>query len=292
MIKLEGFFINLLNGLSFGAVLFLLAAGLSLILGLMGMLNLAYGALFLFGAYVGVFLVREGMNFLLAALGGGLSAAFIGLLKERSFLRYLHGHILEQVLISFGFVYMLTNIATWIWGTSPQIVTSPIGGSIHIGELTFPLYRLLMIFAGMGVVLGLYAFDRTKVGAMIRAGMDNRQMTMGLGINIGVIFTLVFCLGSFIAGFAGIIGVPLVGAYPEVAMDALILALIVVVVGGKGSIPLSKVPRTIRVKLGGGKGIAIFSSLLDIQLDIQLSLGVCVQLIPKRVLIKRSTFRW
>ena len=233
---MEGFFINLLNGLSFGAVLFLLAAGLSLILGLMGVLNLAHGALFLFGAYVGVSLVREGMHFLLAALGGGLSAAFIGFLKERFFLRHLHGYILEQVLISFGFVYILTNVATWIWGTSPQIVTSPIQGSIQIGELTFPVYRLLMIFVGMGIGLGLYAFDRTRVGAMIRAGMDNRQMTMGLGINIGIIFTLVFCLGSFIAGFAGIIGVPLVGAYPEVAMDALLLALIVVVVGGTGSI--------------------------------------------------------
>ena len=191
---------------------------------------------FLFGAYVGVSLVREGMHFLLAALGGGLSAAFIGFLKERFFLRHLHGYILEQVLISFGFVYILTNLATWIWGTSPQIVTTPIKGSIQIGELTFPVYRLLMIFTGMGIGLGLYAFDRTRVGAMIRAGMDNRQMTMGLGINIGMIFTLVFCLGSFIAGFAGIIGVPLVGAYPEVAMDALLLALIVVVVGGTGSI--------------------------------------------------------
>lgn len=233
---MEGFFINLLNGLSFGAVLFLLAAGLSLILGLMGVLNLAHGALFLFGAYVGVSLVREGAHFLLAALGGGLSAAFIGFLKERFFLRHLHGYILEQVLISFGFVYILTNLATWIWGTSPQIVTSPIQGSIQIGDLTFPVYRLLMIFVGMGIGLGLYAFDRTRVGAMIRAGMDNRQMTMGLGINIGIIFTLVFCLGAFIAGFAGIIGVPLVGAYPEVAMDALLLALIVVVVGGTGSI--------------------------------------------------------
>lgn len=237
MIKLEGFFINLLNGLSFGAVLFLLAAGLSLILGLMGVLNLAHGALFLFGAYVGVFLVREGVNFLLAALGGGLVAAFIGFLQERFFLRHLHGHILEQVLITFGFVYILTNIATWIWGTSPQIVTSPIKESINIGEFTFPVYRLVMIFTGLGIGLGLYAFDRTRLGAIIRAGMDNPRMTMGLGINIGVIFTLVFCLGAFIAGFAGIIGLPLVGAYPEVAMDALLLALIVVVVGGTGSIP-------------------------------------------------------
>jgi branched-chain amino acid transport system permease protein len=121
VITLEGFLINLLNGLSFGAVLFLLAAGLSLILGLMGVLNLAHGALFLFGAYVGVSLVREGMHFLLAALGGGLSAAFIGFLKERFFLRHLHGYILEQVLISFGFVYILTNLATWIWGTSPRL---------------------------------------------------------------------------------------------------------------------------------------------------------------------------
>ena len=234
---MEGFFINLLNGLSFGAVLFLLASGLSLILGLMGVLNLAHGALFLFGAYVGVSLAREGYHFILAALGGGLSAALIGFAKERWFLRHLHGHILEQVLISFGFIYILTNAATWIWGTLPQIVTTPISGAIHIGELSFPYYRLVIVVAGVVIGLGLYLFNRTRIGAMIRAGMDNREMTMGLGINIGLIFTLVFCLGSFIAGFAGILGVPIVGAYPEVAMDALLLALIVVVVGGTGSIP-------------------------------------------------------
>lgn len=234
---METFIINLLNGLSFGAVLFLLAAGLSLILGLMGVLNLAHGALFLFGAYFGVYLSKEGIPFILAALGGGVCAALIGLVKERWFLRHLHGHILEQVLISFGFIYILTNIATWIWGTMPQIVTTPIAGSVHVGELHFPLYRLVIVIVGIITATGLYIFDRTKVGAMIRAGMDNKEMTMGLGINIGVISTMVFCLGAFIAGFAGILGVPIVGAYPEVATDALLLALIVVVVGGTGSIP-------------------------------------------------------
>ena len=233
---MDAILINLLNGLSFGAVLFLLAAGLSLILGLMGVLNLAHGALFLFGAYVGVFLSRQGLHFILAALGGGVSAAVIGLAKERWFLRHLHGRILEQVLISFGFIYILTNSATWIWGTLPQIVTTPVTGSVHIGELTFPVYRLIIVIAGIVIGLGLYLFDRTRVGAMIRAGMDNKEMTMGLGINIGLIFTLVFCLGAFIAGFAGILGVPIMGAYPEVAMDALLLALIVVVIGGTGSI--------------------------------------------------------
>lgn len=234
---METIIINLLNGLSFGAVLFLLAAGLSLILGLMGVLNLAHGALFLFGAYVGVFLVREGSGFVLAALGGGACAALIGFLKERFFLRHLRGHIMEQVLISFGFIYILTNIATWIWGTLPQMVTTPIVGSVKVGDLNFPLYRLVIVIVGAIVAIGLYLFDRTKIGAMIRAGMDNKEMTMGMGINIDFVSGLVFCLGAFIAGFAGIMGVPIVGAYPEVAMDALLLALIVVVVGGTGSIP-------------------------------------------------------
>ncbi|MBA7706646.1 hypothetical protein ES703_115501 [subsurface metagenome] len=202
---MEALAINLLNGLSFGALLFLLASGLSLILGLMGIANLAHGALFLFGAYIGVFVAKQGGHFFLAALAGGLGVALVGLVMERGFLRHLHGRILEQVLISFGFIYILTNIATWIWGTAPQIVTSPITGSVSIGDITFPAYR-------------------TRIGAMVRAGMDNREMTVGLGINIGLIFTLVFCLGAFIAGFAGILGVPILGAYPWVALQFLISA--------------------------------------------------------------------
>ncbi len=233
---METFVLNFLNGLSFGAVLFLLASGLSLVLGLMGILNLAHGALFLFGAYVGISVSKAGGNFLVAALMGGLAAAAVGLIMERVFLRHLRGLILEQVLISFGFIYVLTNAANWIWGTTTQIVASPISGSIVTGNMHFPKYRLYLVAIGLVVYIGLYLFDRTRIGAMVRAGMDNPEMTKGLGINLELVSTGVFCLGIFLAGFAGILGVPILGAYPEIALEALNLALIVVVVGGTGSI--------------------------------------------------------
>jgi len=217
-------------------VLFLLASGLSLVLGLMGILNLAHGALFLFGAYVGISVSKAGGNFLVAALMGGLAAAAVGLIMERVFLRHLRGLILEQVLISFGFIYVLTNAANWIWGTTTQIVASPISGSIVTGNMHFPKYRLYLVAIGLVVYIGLYLFDRTRIGAMVRAGMDNPEMTKGLGINLELVSTGVFCLGIFLAGFAGILGVPILGAYPEIALEALNLALIVVVVGGTGSI--------------------------------------------------------
>jgi branched-chain amino acid transport system permease protein len=233
---MERMLLHLLNGVSFGALLFLLASGLSLVLGLMGILNLAHGALFLFGAYVGISVKQGGGHFMLAGAVGGAAAAIIGLAMERGFLRYLHGRILEQVLISFGFIYVLTNVASWIWGTVTQIVDAPISGSLVIGDMHFPKYRLGLVAIGLAVALGLYLFDRSRVGAMVRAGMDNAEMAAALGIHVRFISSMVFCLGAFIAGFAGILGVPIFGAYPEIALDALNLALIVVVVGGTGSI--------------------------------------------------------
>lgn len=234
--EIEKVLLHFLNGLSFGAVLFLLGSGLSLVLGLMGILNLAHGALFLFGAYVGVWVAKQGGNFVIAALAGGAAGAVVGIGMERGFLRYLHGRILEQVLISFGFIYVLTNIATWIWGTVTQAVDAPISGALEIGGLHFPVYRLSLLGIGLVIAAGLYLFDRTRAGSIVRAGMDNAEMTMGLGINLRLVSSAVFALGAFIAGFAGILGVPIFGAYPEIALDALTLALIVVVVGGTGSI--------------------------------------------------------
>lgn len=233
---MERMLVQLLNGLSFGAILFLLAAGLSLVLGLMGILNLAHGALFLFGAYVGVTVAQHGGNFLLAALAGGAVSAAIGMAMQRGFFSHLQGKILPQVLISFGFIYVLTNIATWVWGTLTQAVRAPISASLQVGGLQFPVYRLSLLGIGAIIAIGLYLFDRSRIGAMVRAGMENAPMVSALGINITLISSMVFGLGSFIAGFAGILGVPIFGAYPQIALDALTLALIVVVVGGTGSI--------------------------------------------------------
>lgn len=229
--------LNLVNGLSFGFTLFLVATGLSITLGLMRLINLAHGALFLVGAYIGIMLVKSGFHFLLAAIVGGIIVGMIGVMIERGFLQHLHGRLNEQVLLTFGFVQVITNSCYWIWGTDPLLLSAPVAGSIEVGEFHFPVYPLILILVGLAMAFGLYLFqEKTRIGAMVRAGMDNPEMTMGLGINLGLVCTGVFGLGAFVAGFAGILGAPIFGVYPRAAVDTLMLALIVVVVGGTGSI--------------------------------------------------------
>lgn len=231
--------VNLLNGLSFAAVLFLLAAGLSVIQGLMGILNLAHGAFFMVGAYVGLALAKHGWNFPLACLGGGLAGALVGLLIERGFLQRLYKQESAQVLLTLGFVYIITNLVQWVWGGSPGIpfVPASLAGSINIGQITYPVYRLYMIIVGLVIAAVLWwVGEKTRIGAMVRAGTDDKEMIMGMGINLGLVFMMVFFLGAFIAGFAGSVGITVLGAYLDVGWDALFLALAVIVVGGMGSV--------------------------------------------------------
>lgn len=230
---------HLINGISFGLLLFLIATGLSLVMGVMGILNLAHGALFMAGAYVGVTLAGEGVNFWLAALAGGMAAGLIGLMMERLFLRYLYKQFNEQCLLTIGFIYILTNIALWIWGPWPKMGTPPpfLSGSVSIGDLSYPVYRFATIIIGLLIAAGLYWLqEKTRVGAIIRAGMDDKEMTMGLGINYDLISSSIFFLGVFLAGFAGFIGAPMVGAYLQAGWPIFLLAMIVVVVGGMGSV--------------------------------------------------------
>ena len=185
---MEALVVNLLNGISFGALLFLLASGLSLIFGVMGILNLAHGALYMVGAYVGwTVAVQHGLSFWLAVLVGGLSAGAVSLVMERGFLRHLHGQLNEQALLTFGFVYILANLSLWIWGPlSRAPFTAPsLTGSMAVGEASFPTARFVIIAAGLVLAVGLWWLqNKTRTGAILRAGMDDREMTMGLGINL------------------------------------------------------------------------------------------------------------
>jgi branched-chain amino acid transport system permease protein len=232
--------ISLLNGISFGTVLFLLASGLSLILGVMGILNLTHGALYMIGAYVGWSLAEQyGFNFGMAVLASGVSAGLIGLVIERIFLRHLYRQLNEQVLLTFGFVYIITNLTQWVWGPVPRapFTASFLSGSFNIGIWSYPAARISIILIGLVLAVGLWWLqDRTRVGAIVRAGMDDKEMTMGLGINLGRVSTAVFFLGAFIAGCAGIIGAQLLGAHLLLSTDILLLALVVVIVGGVGSV--------------------------------------------------------
>ena len=231
--------INLLNGVSFGMILFLLAMGLSITLGVMGILNLAHGSLFMIGGFIGVSVVNSGGDFWLAIIAGSIGAAIVGLIIERLFLRRLYKQLDSQVLLTLGLVYIIGNIALWIYGGRVQIFDPPpiLNWKIAIGDYAFPFYRVFLTGIGAIAFIGLWGLiEKTRIGAIVRAGMDNREMTMGLGIHYGLTCSAVFALGAFVGGFAGIVATPFIGVVQSMALDILLYALIVVVVGGSGSV--------------------------------------------------------
>jgi branched-chain amino acid transport system permease protein len=231
--------ILLLNGIAFGTVLFLLASGLSLTFGLMRILNLAHGALYMVGAYVGWSLVIEyRLNFWLAALLAALAAGVVGLVIER-FLRPLRESLNEQVLLTLGFVYILTNLCQWVWGpTARTPFTAPdLAGSVSIAGWDYPRYRIGIIILGLILAAILWWIqEKTRVGAMVRAGIDDKEMATGIGLNVGRVNTLVFLVSSCVAGMSGLIGAQLFGVNLDLGFDILLLAVVVVIVGGLGSI--------------------------------------------------------
>ena len=230
---------QLLNGISFGMLLFLLAAGLSLIYGLMRILNLAHGSYYLLGGYVGLTVVSVTGSFVLAALVGSVTVAFLGIVMERFFLRRFPKQELPQVLLTFGFLFIFADVALWIWGGNPQTLPKPgiFSSSIWLGSIVFPSYRLFVIATGLVIGIGLWWFqERTRVGAMIRAAVDDEEMARGVGINVSLLSTAVFGLGAFLAALGGILGGPFVGIYPGADFEVLILAFVVTIVGGLGSL--------------------------------------------------------
>lgn len=235
-----GTFLSVLSiGVSFGFILFLLAAGQSLVLGLMRILNVAHGALFMFGAYAGLAVAQYTHNFLIGLVVGSICTALIGILLYLGFLQRLFKQEGAQVLLTIGFVYILTNIAQWVWGPLPLsgVVPQVFSGYVPIGNITFPVFRLFVIGFGLAMAALLWWFqDKTKTGAIVRAGMDNREVVGTLGINLKVVFTGLFVVGSLLAGLCGFMAAPLMGINLGISWEAFRLSLIVVIVGGTGSI--------------------------------------------------------
>jgi branched-chain amino acid transport system permease protein len=227
-----------LNGVSLAMVLFLLATGLELIFGVMNIVNLAHGALFMIGAYVGATIVARTGNFLIAILGSIVVTVFIGLVSERLFFSRIPDH-LRQVLFTFGVIYVIEDFCRLIWGGNPIGISTPsfLAGSVKIGELLFPVYRLVLIGIGLLAALGLWLFqEKTRWGAIVRAGVDDKEMVAALGINIKLISTSVFAFGTALAGFSGVIGSLILLVSPGVDWDILVLSLVVIVIGGMGSL--------------------------------------------------------
>ncbi len=235
------FLIQCLNGLQLGVLLFLVAAGLTLVFGVMDFINLAHGVQYMLGAYLAVtFTALTGNLFL--ALPLALAAALgLGLLLEVAVFRHLYDRDhLEQVLATFGIILFLNQGVKIVWGAAPLSVPVPemLQGSIAIAQgVLYPVYRLAIIGAGLAVALGLHlVINHTRVGMLIRAGATNAPMVSALGVDIRRLFMIVFGFGAMLAGFAGIMIAPILSVEPGMGDQILILAFVVIVIGGIGSI--------------------------------------------------------
>jgi branched-chain amino acid transport system permease protein len=231
--------IQTLNSLALGGLLFLLASGFSLIFGLMRIANLTHGGLFMLGAYLGVTIIKLVPNLWVAALLSGLAVAFFGGLLEKLILRKLAGNVLGQVLVTLGFAYIIADLCLLVWGGDPIPIQTPafLQQPLRVAGFAFPAYRLAVVAIAIFVGLALYyLMEKTRLGAMIRAGVDDMQMARAVGIPVSRLFTIVFCLGAGLAGAGGVIGGPIMSAYPGLDSDMLPLALIVVILGGVGSL--------------------------------------------------------
>jgi branched-chain amino acid transport system permease protein len=229
-----------LNGVAFGMLLYLLASGLNLMFGLMGVVNLAHGSYFMVGGYVGLMVLEGTGSYILATIAGATTGAFLGFVTERFFMRRLYGlrgH--ESILLTFALSLVLSDLSLFLWSGTPRWVQTPslFDFSINLLGSYYPVYRLVIILIGAVVFFALYWFqERTLWGAIVRAGVDDKETVTGLGINISLVFTMVFSLGGFLAGFGGFVGSPILGVHIGLDMEIIMLALAVVIVGGIGNL--------------------------------------------------------
>src|ERR1700722_3597060 len=232
---------QVLNGLQFGVMLFLLAAGLTLVFGIMGLVNLAHGSLYMIGAYAAAWTENHTDSFALAIIAGLAASAIIGVLVEIIVLRrlYQRDH-LDQVLATFGLIMFFNEAVAMMFGRQPMIAAIPdfLSGSVQVlPGLPYPVYRLAIICVGIIAAVGLYILvSHTRLGMLVRAGATHRQVVRALGVRIGVLYTAVFALGALLAGLAGAMTGPLLSVQEGMGDGILITTFVVIVIGGIGSV--------------------------------------------------------
>jgi branched-chain amino acid transport system permease protein len=238
---LANFLIQLLNSVQYGLLLFMLAAGLTLIFGIMGVVNLAHGSFYMLGAYLAWSLSAQFGSLSLAILGGAALSVVFGLALEWLLFRHFyHRDHLDQVLLTFGLIYIFEEVRSILWGDDVHGVPIPelLSASIPLTDnMSYPVYRLFMSGLCLALALGLYLLiSKTRLGMKIRAGAFNRDMAGALGINIKLIHAVVFALGVALAAVAGMIAAPIASVYPNMGSQVLIMCFVVVVIGGIGSV--------------------------------------------------------
>lgn len=231
---------QVLNGLSFGALLFLLASGLTLVFGLMRIVNMAHGAFYMLGGYIGVVISTMTGNLLLAVVVAIIVVAGTAFIVEVVLLRFVRGQEMPEVLLTIGVSFVIADLCLAIFGGDPQNLPASvkIPGALMIGDFVYPWYRIFVI--GVAVVIGIalaLVQYKTRVGAIVRAGVDDREIISAMGINIRWVFTGMFAVGAALAAIGGTIGAGVQSILPGVQNEVLLYALVVIIIGGLGSIP-------------------------------------------------------
>lgn len=230
---------SLLNGLTFAALLFIVASGFTLIFGLLRIVNLAHGALYLFGGLVGYSVSQATGSFFLGILAAMAFAAVLGAALDRGLLRFVRGFELRQVLLTLGVAFVLNDLALVIWGgdTLTVVIPEALMGAMEIGPVFYPKYRLFVLGLGILVFVLLWVLlHRTRLGALIRAGVDDPETIEALGIDIRRVFLGTFMLGAALAGLGGVVGGAFLTLYPSADSEILVFSLAVVIIGGRGSL--------------------------------------------------------
>lgn len=231
---------QVLNGLSFGALLFLLASGLTLVFGLMRIVNMAHGAFYMLGGYIGVVIATLTGNLLIAVIAAIAAVALTAFVVEVGLLRFVRGQEMPEVLLTIGVSFVIADLCLAIFGGDPQNLPNSVRfpGALVIGDFAYPWYRLFVI--GVALVIGIalaLVQSRTRVGAIVRAGVDDREIITAMGVNIRWVFTGMFVVGAALAAIGGTIGAGMQSILPGVQNEVLLYALVVIIIGGLGSVP-------------------------------------------------------
>jgi branched-chain amino acid transport system permease protein len=231
---------QVINGISLAALLFLLSAGFTITFGLMRVVNMAYGAYYLLGGYVGLSVAEATQSFAVALVAGGLAIVVLGSIVDRFLIRPIGDNHLAQVLLTVGVAFVVAEVCLAVWGGDNLKVPIPAflrGPIVLPGDIYYPKFRFVLIVLGVAAALLLWLlYRRTQIGAVVRAGVDDREMVNATGINIDLLFVLVSALASFLAGMAGVVGGAFLTLAPGSEWDILVLALVVVIIGGLGSL--------------------------------------------------------
>jgi branched-chain amino acid transport system permease protein len=294
---------QILNGVQFGITLFLISAGLTLIFGVMGVINLSHGSLYMIGAYAAALLVAHTGSTWLALLGGVAVAAASGVVIEMVVVRRLYDRDpLDQVLATFALILVINQAAVMLFGRQPLFVSMPavlLGSVSLLPGLSYPVYRLGVIVLGLAVAAALFfLINHTRIGMLVRAGATHRQMVRALGVRIGRLYTVIFGFGAMLAGLAGAIAGPITAVQVGMGEQILILAFVVVVIGGVGSVrgalfgalaaglvdtmTRAFLPMVLRQLMDGSNADALASGVSSISIYLLMALALLVR--PRRLL--------